>query len=351
MTKRSFFLLALCLLLMLCGGASAEQAPLTLTAVVTGETELPIKAPITGELAPFTLRAGDAVRAGDPLLTVQQKCLYAPMDGTVSAVYAQAGDVASAVSGRFGALTHLEYESRWELRCNTMTGYSSLDNSDLRIGTPLFLRSGNKEHSANGVITRVEGNVFVAAVLDGDLVYNQAVDVYRTEDYAAKSLLAHARISAVPPLAISISGTVTSVAVKRGDVVKAGDLLLCYVPDELEPEYRGADEPGLIVSPADGAVLSLSATQGMTVSKGQVLGMLRTGMRLNTLVNEEDLAMLSVGQKAQVCFDALGLTAEATVLSLSAIGSDAETSQYAVLLSCDCPEGTRYGMHATITFQ
>lgn len=351
MMKRRFFLLATCLLLVCSSYALAEQAPLTLTAVVTGEAELPLKAPTSGELAPFTLRAGDAVKAGDPLLTVQQKNLYAPMNGTVSAVYAQAGDVASAVSGRYGAVIQLEYESHWELRCNTMTGYSSLDNSDLRVGTPLYLRSGNKQHFASGVITHVEGRSFVAAVLGGDLIYDQTVDVYRSEDYVAKSLLAEARISAVAPLALTITGTVTSVAVKRGDVVNAGDLLLCYVPDELEPEVRGAADPGIITAPQNGAVLSLTATQGMTVNKGQVLGTLRTGMRLSTLVNEEDLAALAVGQTAQVSFDALGLTAEATVLSVSAVGTEAENSQYTVLLSCACPEDARYGMHATVTFR
>ena len=351
MIKRRIFALMLGALMLFGCAAQAEQNPLTLTAVVVGETETALKAPISGELLPFTLAVGDRVSAGDTLLSITVKTLYAPMDGSVSAVYAKPGDIASAISSRYDALVQLEYPSRWELRCNAMSGYSSLENSDLRVGTPVYLRANNKSHRGNGVITAVEGRSFVVAVLDGDLVYDQSVNVYRTEDYDAKALLAQARISAVAPLALNISGTVVSVTAKRGDMVKAGDPLLCYVPDELEPALRTLAEPGILSAPTDGAVQSLTATPGATVSKGQVLGILRTGMRLSARVNEDELAALAVGQKARATFDALGLEAEATILSISQLGTDAETSQYTVLLTCDCPEGTRYGMHATVAFE
>ena len=102
--------------------AMAQENSLILSATVEAVQTVALNAPASGELAPFIVRAGDAVSAGETLFTVEPVKMYAPIDGVVSGVFAEAGDIASGVTGRYGAILYIDYEERWQLQGSTRTG-------------------------------------------------------------------------------------------------------------------------------------------------------------------------------------------------------------------------------------
>ncbi|MDD3336146.1 MAG: HlyD family efflux transporter periplasmic adaptor subunit [Eubacteriales bacterium] len=347
---------ALCVLIILTAttavGVAQGQEALILSATVCPNTEVALKAPATGELRHFSLKAGDVVPAGETLFTVEPVKVYAEIDGTVAGVYAGAGESADAATARYGAVMQLEYEDRYILECSEQTGYNSEENRDLFVGTPVYLRSANERHFADGVITEVSGGGFVVSVLGGDLVYTQDVKVYRQSDYDNRTLLARAKLKSIPPYGVHASGTVVELAVARGDKVRAGDFLLSYVPDVLEPEQRKRTHPTALEAEEDWVILSVSAQQGASVQKGQLLAVVCPvgDYRLEAQAKESELRDLQIGDRLTARFEEAGApTVEATLTATSALGvADGDESRYTVYFSLEPSEGMLLGMHATL---
>ena len=58
-----------------------QLAGLMFTATVEPARELAVKAPASGELEPFTLKAGDVLAAGDTLFAIRGRAVYCPIAG------------------------------------------------------------------------------------------------------------------------------------------------------------------------------------------------------------------------------------------------------------------------------
>lgn len=343
--------LGLALVLPLSAPAETLGNDLIVSARVVAREEWALKAPVSGELLPFTLREGDAVSAGALLLEVQPKSVYAQVNGTVAAVYAQAGDSADGAVERFGSVLAIEHQDRYEIHANVYTGYNSATNRNPYVGTRVYLRSANEKHFAEGVITSVSGRNITVAVLGGDLVYTEDVKIYRESTYEDKSRLARAELSVVPPALVSAGGTILSMEVKPGDAVQAGELLFTYVPDALEAGLRGKEDATRLTAPADLIVKQLHVTQGASVQKDQaLLTAYPAGLyQLMGQVEEGDVARLAPGEAVQVRFEELGLgPIQATVASVSPLGSQEDTSKYTVYFDFEVPQGVLIGMHATV---
>lgn len=218
-------LLVAMLLMPLLPARAAGPDELLLPGVVTAGEGLAIQAPVTGELAPFSLKEGDTVKAGDALFTLLPQEVYADVDGRVAAVYAGDGQSADGAVSRYGAVLQIEHSDRFELPCSALTGYNSAENRNLRVGMPVYLRSTNEERSADGLITLVNGQNFVVAVRGGDLEFGKDVKVYREPDYAERTLLARSRPSLLPCHSVPGRGMVVRMAVSPGDEVRQGHLL------------------------------------------------------------------------------------------------------------------------------
>lgn len=325
---------------------------LVLSATVQAKREIALKAPASGELAPYTLRAGDTVAAGETLFTVEPKCVYADIDGTVADVYANAGDIADAAVSRYGAVLKLNYTDRYELVLNMRTGYNNVENRDISIGMPVYLRSASETYRyADGVITGLDGSSFTVQVIGGDLRYNQDVKVYREPDYANNTLMGRGKQSIIAPYDVTASGTIVEMAVKKGDTVKAGDLLFSYVPDALEPETRGKADATAVKADDALIVNAISVTQGASVQKGQALATAYYvgDYELLAQVEEGETARLHVGDVMSVRFEELDIKAvEGTVTAIGMLGSEGDVSKYVVQLDFEAPEGVWLGMHATV---
>lgn len=345
----------LSLIAVLCLLASAAVAESTdeliLSATVEPAVELALKAPASGELAPFTVKAGDRVSANETLFKVEPKRVYAEISGTVADVYARQGESADAAMTRYGAVMRLEYADRYTLSCVNLSGTNHEANRDLFVGAPVYLRSANENHHADGVITAVDGDHFTVAVRGGDLNYTETVKVYREPDYRNSSLLARENLISIAPYAVSASGTVVETAVARGDAVQPGDFLFAYVPDVLEPVQRSKADPTAVSPDQAAIVLSVAASHGASVQKGQLLATICPvgSYRLMAQAEEGDLRDLHVGQTLTVRFEESGAPdTEAVISSIGALGSGGDISRYAVYLEFVADAAVLPGMHTTV---
>lgn len=324
---------------------------LIFTATVEPNVQTAVKAPAGGELASFTLRAGDALNAGDLLMSILPQTVYAPADGTVAAVYAKAGDTADGAMTRYGAVMHIDYADRYQFSGSNAGSRNTVENRDLHVGTPVYFRSGDKQHFADGIITYADGRSFTAQVLGGDLDYTAKVEVFRTDEYTEAVRLSEGRLSAVAPYGVAASGTVLEMLVKPGDTVSAGDALFTFVPDTLAPAARSLAAATEIRAAEDCVVLSVSAQQGGAVQKGQPVAMVcaRDDYRLVINAEEGDVNRFTPGDKMLVTFEELDLApVEATIEQVGALGSGSEVSLYPVYLTFEVPQGVLLGMHATV---
>ena len=328
----------------------AGTSAFLISTTVIPKVEHAVKAPATGDLEPFFLRAGDAVSQGDILFSIEAENVYAEVDGTVAAVYAPAGSNADAAVERYGAAIVIERADRYEIKTNTSTGHKSEKNRNLYVGTEVFLRSTDLKYFADGIITEVNGRNFTVAVIGGDLQFTKDVRIYTSDSYESTAVLARASLSHVPPVAVTASGTILATNVQKGDSVKAGDLLFTYVPDVLEPALRGKADALTVKADEALVVTTMNVTQGDSVQKGQVLCTAYTmgDYQLQGEVDEGDLSRIAVGDTMKVTFEELGMEKiEATVASISPYGSDADISRYAVYFDFEAPENVLVGMHAT----
>lgn len=334
--------------------AMAQEDTLILTATVEPVQTFALKAPASGELAPFTVRTGDAVSEGDTLFTVEPISVYAPIDGVVSAVFIKEGDITSGITTRYGAAMYIDYKDRYQLQLSTRTGVDNAENRDLHIGQPVYLRSNNEEHFADGIITAFDSTSggFTVQVIGGDLIYNHSVKVYRTPDYDYNSLLARGNLSSFAPFAVSASGTIINLGVSAGETVKAGDFLFSYVPDELDPERRGLPDATEAKAAADWIITSVNVQPGASVQKGQtLLSAIRTGdYELTAQAEEAEAVCIAAGDTFTVSFEELDLEPiQAVVTSVSPLGTaSGDVSTYTVRLSFTVPDGIWPGMHAII---
>lgn len=349
--KRFLSLLLSLSLLCLNVPALAEDGLILTAAVIPGHT-CALKAPASGELAPFSVREGDAVQAGETLFSIEPVKVYADVSGTVALVNAGAGDIADAAVERFGAVVLVEYDERYEIHASTRTGYNNVDNRDLYVGTPVYLRSLNGEHHADGLITSVNGTEITVQIIGGDLIYTHEIRIYRDPDYAADTMVARGNISTAAPRAYSASGTITHMGAKPGQKVEPGDYLFSYVPDVLDPERRGTEDALDVLADEALIVSGVSVQAGASVSKGQtLLTFVRPGeYELCASVRESDLPLIAVGDVLTAQFDEVDLPEiSATVTSISPLGTDdGEESSYTVYLAFENAEGILPGMHVTI---
>lgn len=324
---------------------------LMFTATVEPAHEQALKAPASGELEAFTLAAGDRAAAGQVLLSILPQTVYAEADGTVAAVYTAPGAAAEGALNRFGALMHIDYADRYQFTGSLAGSRNTVENRDLRVGTTVYFRSGNKKHAAEGVITQVSGGTFTAQVLGGDLDFTERVQVFRDAEYTEAAQLAEGRLTAIPPYGVTAAGTVLEVLVKPGDEVKAGDPLLTFVPDALAPAARSLAAATQVAPETDCVVLSVAVQQGGSVQKGQPVALIceEGDYRLLIHVEEGDVGRFAIGAEMQATFEELDLPpVTALVEEIGALGSGSEVSLYPVYLSFDAPEGVLLGMHATV---
>lgn len=366
MNKHRIFSLILVCAMLLSGSALAASYDFDATVVCVNPAY--ITADIGGTVESVPVRAGQLVESGDILATLSTEKIYATADGTITGIFAEEGDSASAVTGRYGALMYIEPDSKFTIEASTSSSYNSSENKYVHVGEHVYLICySDGDHTGEGFVSSVNGEDFTVEVTSGSFYMGETVSVCRDPEYKSKSRIGRGDATRIENIAVSAGegadASIVKIHVSDGDSVKAGDLLA----ETLSGVYDGYYCTGNTLS-SDGAgiLASINATVGSPINKGDVLATLypRENLQLKVDLNESNLGELAVGDEVQITFnwneDADGASSYKGVVSdilytaaesNAAGGENGESSEsvsYAAYIDFDADESVRLGMTAIV---
>lgn len=343
MRSKKWLSLCLCALC-LTGAARAEIA---LSGTVAAREAAAVTANIGGSVEEVFVRAGDRVEAGDVVATVALTGVYAPADGTVRGIMAEAGDSAGQT------VLSIAPMSKYTVTADISDAYDSAANKHVTVGETVYMEcSRDGSHVAVGRVVKAEGSAYTVEVTGGELYMEEKVYIYRDEDHSSSARIGSGTVSRTAELAVSGTGRVAELYVSEGETVERGQLLFtCVEADTVEDALLG----GEIRSTASGVVASVAAQAGQQAAVGStVLTVYPTeSFCVELSVEEADLAAVNVGDSVRLSFDfdAEGaLTCEGTVTEISYLGESTEAGTvYTAWVDFDPPEDVRLGMTVTAT--
>ena len=336
-------------LLMAAGAAQAET--LSLNGTVEAGVTVPVYAPIGGTVENVAVEAGMHVAAGDTLFSYRTEKTYAAEDGTVTGVFAKAGDDAETVAEQYGADLYIEGTTLYTVSASTSKAYSSLETMMVHNGETVWVVCRtDSTRSGKGIITAIEGTSYTVLVTEGSFIPGDSVAVYRDEACTEKQRVGRGTVSRVNPTAVTGTGAIVNVAVKDGDRVKRGDLLM----ETLSGTFEGYEMTGTDVAAAEeGVIVSVSAEVGGNVSKGDVVAKIApiSGMRVEATVSADDRQSLKAGDKVQIELEAdESITYEGTVRYISGMPEEgAEETTYKAVIDFTPDENVFFGMAVVVT--
>ncbi len=295
-TGKRFAAMLLATMMLLSGTALAGS--LSLTGTVEAGVTIPVYAPIGGTVESVNVQKGVRIGAGEALLTYRTEKVYAAEDGTVTGVFVQPGDDAETVSEKYGANLYIEGTSKYTVSASTSRAYSSVDSTFVHAGEKVYLRC-NADRTGEGVITAVDGSSYTVLVTEGDFITGDSVAIFRDSGYTEKLRVGRGSIARISPTAVTATGAVVNVAVKDGDQVKRGDLLM----ETLSGTFEGYVMTGLTVQAAEeGVITSVSAEVGAAVTQGDVIAQIApvSGMRVEAAISADDRKLLKAGDKVTI---------------------------------------------------
>ena len=336
-------------LVMVLGTAGAET--LSLNGTVEAGTVVPVYAPIGGTVENVALEQGMRVNAGDTLFTYRTEKTYASEDGTVTGVFVQAGDDAETIANRYGADLYIEGMVLYTVSSSVSKAYTSVDTTIVHTGETVYLvcRTDNTR-KGTGIITGVDGSNYSVLVTEGNFVIGDSVMIYRDEAHTEKLRVGRGNVERVNPEAVTASGAVVSVAVKDGDQVKRGDLLL----ETLSGTFEGYEMTGTAVTAAEaGVIMSVSAEAGAAVNKGDVAAQIAlvSGMRVEADVTADDRKLLKAGDQVTIELESdESKSYEGTVRYITEIPEEGtEEVTYKAVIDFAPDENVYFGMKVVVT--
>ena len=187
-------------------------------------------------------------------------------------------------------------------------------------------------------------------ITEGNFIPGDSITVYRDEAYSEKQRLGRGSVSRVNPTAVNATGAIVSIAVKDGDRVKRGDLLM----ETLSGTFEGYEMTGTAVAAAEeGVIVSVSAEVGATVSKGDVAAQIApiSGMRVEAAVGADERLSLKAGDKVTIELESDdSRTYEGTVRYIAEMPEeDAEEVTYKAVIDFTPDENVYFGMTVVVT--
>ena len=349
--KRSI-LTALCLVTVLpLLSAAALADSLTLNGTVAAGKTIEVYAPIGGTIAAVAAEVGQDVGADDVLYSLKTTRVYADEDGTVTGIFGQPGDSAATVASRYGAIMYLEGSSVYSVSASTDNAYNTTDTKFVHVGETVYLKCrSNADRVGVGTITAIEGTGYTVKVSEGTFIPGDSVDIYRDNAYTNTKRIGRGTVSRVSPTAVTASGSIVRFAVKDGDSVKRGDLLLETLDGTFDGYYMSGTD---ILAGAAGTVGSLSASQGSSIQGGSVVAVIypRDGMRVEATVPEDSRSDIHVGDRVTIELEADETkTYSGTVTLVSSVAeSGSGEASYRVLVSFTPDQAVSFGMSVVVT--
>ena len=340
-----------CAAVMLLGAAAAETVSMNGT-VEAGETAT-IYAPIGGTVESVNVETGEKVSAGQELLVFKTTKVYASQDGVISGVFGQEGEDAETVAEKYGAVMYLEGETLYSVSASVSKAYSSVDTMTVHPGENVYLQCRNSASRAGtGLITAIDGTNYTVLVTSGDFLPGDTVDIYRNEEHTDSMRIGRGTVSRVSPEAITATGAIVRLAVRDGDTVKKGDILI----ETLDGSFDAYIMTGTTVTADQGAVVkTVNAEAGSTVSKGAALFQVipLDAMRIETSVEADELKNIHTGDPVIVELESdESKVYEGTISFISALPTeDGDEVTYRVLVDFTPDEAAALGMNVIVTTQ
>ena len=354
MTKK---LMALVLALMLVLGAAAAKADVLLSyegVVVAGETT-PVTAAFGGRVTGLHLRKGDLVSKGDTIAEIATTLNYAPLEGTVTGIYAAEGDDAEAIAARYGAVLYIEPTNRYTIKATTEKAYNRSENKYIHLGEKVYLScTADGTHQGTGMIAGLTDEGYTVEVTGGEFYMGETVGIYRQQNYAAESRIGRGTVGRTAPVAVKGAGSVLKLHVENGDFVERGELLFETVDGLLDGLYA---PDGRVLAPVSGVVASVETEQGASVTKGASIVKIypTESMQIELKVPEADLFELTEGMPVDIEFtwdndetmNYKGTLATISHLSEEA-GADSTRTTYKAYVTFEPDERVRLGMSVIV---
>ncbi len=294
MKKVIAILTVLALALALAGAALAEELSYE-GAVVAGET-IPIAAPFGGRMGKVPLREGDPVQEGDIVANILTTMNYAPVEGTVTGLYADEGDATEGVKERYGAVMYIEPTRKYTVEATSEKAYNTSENYFLHHGERVYLTCiTDGSHQGTGVITAITDTGYTIEVTGGEFVLNEKVYVNRSESREKEKRIGSGKVKRSKPVEVTGTGSVLKLHVKSGDFVERGELLFETVEGALDGYYAPDNN---VKSPVTGVISKVEKNAGDTVAKGDTLMKVipSKSFQVQFDVPEGDLFSLQEGQ-------------------------------------------------------
>ena len=294
-------LMALLMTALLVSGAGAEASLSYNGVVVAGET-LPVAALFGGKVAEIKVRAGDLIHKGDEIAQIATTLNYAPLEGTITGIYAAEGDDAGSIGERYGAVLYIEPTNRYTIAATTEKAYNKSENKYVHLGETVYLScTSDGTHRGTGLVSALTDTGYNVEVTGGDFYMGETVGIYRESSYAAESRIGRGTVGRTAPVAVKGTGSILKMHVENGDFVERGELLFETVDGVLDGLYA---PDCVIASPLSGVVASVDVTAGAAVSKGDSVVKIypSDSMQIEISVPEEDLTELKEGQAVDIEF-------------------------------------------------
>ncbi len=336
--------------LMLAAGAASADT-LSLNGTVEAGVTVPVYAPIGGTVDTVSVEQGMRVSAGETLFSYRTEKTYATEDGTVAGVFAKAGDDAEKVTEKYGADLYIEGTTVYSVSASISKAYNAAETTIVHTGETVYLvcRTDAKRFGT-GVITAVDGSNYTVLVTEGNFIVGDSVTLFRDSAYTEKLRIGRGNIARVNPTAVTGTGAVVSVAVKDGDAVKRGDLLM----ETLSGTFEGYEMTGTSVkAEEEGVIVSVAAEAGAAVNKGDIVIQMApvSGMRVEAAVTADDRQALKAGDKVLIELEAdESISYEGTVRYIAEMPEEGtEEVTYKAVIDFT-PDGNVYfGMPVVVT--
>lgn len=375
-----------------------------------------ISIPVDSDIKVINLKRNLAVKAGDVLMELTSTSLesdlqdaqltYEQTQKDLNSLMEQAGlmSVQSPVSGKLTYATNLEVGST----INKSTKIATIsDVSNLTVTLPFFVEDAAQLHKGDPVDITIDGYMITktgtiqtiskdprsdgkggkVVDIDIDVPNDNSMDAGtnvlgsvtiggRAVDSQSKAALQYLKVTTV---LAGTTGTVSTMPLKTGNMVRQGETIATFVNDTIDDDILTKQSAleraklkvdsaqdkvnGLkILAPFDGVfstdfvnkrndILSLLQV-GTKVTSGMQLGAVASiaKMQLPVQVDELDLPNIKLGMKAEIKVDSYpGRIFPAEVTQISSVGTTTNgVTAYDVVLAADNKDNVlKYGMTAT----
>lgn len=299
----------------------------------------------------MAVEEGQKVSAGDEIASFRTVKVYAPEDGTVTGVFAEPGDDAETVANTYGAVLYIEGNTRYSISASTSKAYSSVETKFVHSGEKVYLQCrGTASRTGEGIVTAVDGSSYTVLVTSGDFIASDSIDIYRDSDHTTELRIGRGSITRFSPTAVTATGAIVSVAVKDGDTVHKGDLLLETLDGTFDAyEMTGAS----IMADQDGIIASLSVSAGTALTQDSVAAEVypMISMRITASVTADERKDIKVGDKVKLELESdESKVYDGTVSFVSALPTEGEEETTCrVLIDFTPDDAVTFGMSVIVT--